>query len=717
MSDLSERIKQLEAELAAARALEFQQQEDAIRAAREQTERERYKPIVCDVQGVAPSRRYVSILLSETRDDIEYLLRGVYGRGFTQGGKQNSIPIREWRATIARLAAAPNLSVTYHLGAAEEIDAIIDGPQYLVEMGFGCINITVGPFGQDYRVNAIPSAKKQVKDEFHTVSLAEAHLVFEYLQAERVTYSEDAVAYIELAIKRRNMLDLIAQKSDSDWHVELAHGNELKPFQRVACEFGDVAEGNFILADEMGLGKTPDVIALALKNKWRALIIAPASLKTNWFREIEKFAGVRATVYQGAAPDEYDMIKMCVEKPQFNILNYDILGRKIELKKPVVDAEGNLVFDEAGEPKELLVNRWLWAEVINAAKFDIIITDEGHYLKNVDSQRSQVSRLLKAPRFTVITGTPVLNRPGELWALLALVAPNQFPNYESFVMRYTHNGKLARNVDELRSLIKPYMIRRLKRDLIAELPPINRVYEYHELSKDAFRRYLLALEDVYELVRTYDPSRAGDQQKITNILVRIMRLKQICSDDKIEQTCETAINAFESSDPDDPNRKIIVFSQFVDVVKGIAGRLREDGVVSFTGEDNMHARTMAEDAFQNDPSVSYLITTPRVASEGLNLTRAGTVIFNDFEWTPARHEQAEARAYGRLSNLHSVTSKYIAATNPDGSENIEEWMQELLQRKMRIITEVVEGVASARDEDSSIVTDIIKKLRDQMGRR
>jgi len=652
------------------------------------------KPLLLTVNEVL-GKSYVRTRVNEARADFIAVCSRIAERTYVEQQRVNNIPLLYWNDFLTRVQALPEVTITYDLGVEDEIKAITEGPRFFVDIKDGKFTIQCTVFAKNkWKLYNIPSAHQKHNQSFWTVSMSEAHLVAEALKDEHVEYTENASTFIEERVRIRALIDVIATKEDTDLVLDL-NGNSLRNFQKVGVEFINAVDGNGIIADEMGLGKTPQGIGACVFNNWRTLVICPASLKTNWYREIYKFTGKQATVLFGSIPDEYDIVKLIVDKPTWTIVNYDMISKNVD------------IMDDKTKEK---VKKWPWIDLINIAGFDAILIDEAHYIKNVGSLRSQASRMLKAPHIMPLTGTPLMNRPSELWPLLTMVAPNQFPSYEQFTLRYTHDGKEARNVEELKNLLKSYMIRRLKRDVIKELPPINRIYETHDMSDEAMRKYKKVLQGIYEVLATYKPGHAGEEWKVTSILTEIMRLKQICSDDKLDRASEMAIELYDSADVDDPNRKVIIFSQFEGAVKEIAKRLGHEAVY-FTGSNPMHERTKLQDEFQNNDKVKFLVTTMRVAGEGLNLTRAGSVIFVDLGWTPAIHEQAEARAYGRLSNLHSINSYYLIASN-----TIEDWIQELLAMKMRIITEVVEGVKEVRDSDSSIANEIIKRLKDQMGR-
>jgi SNF2 family DNA or RNA helicase len=263
------------------------------------------------------------------------------------------------------------------------------------------------------------------------------------------------------------------------------------------------------------------------------------------------------------------------------------------------------------------------------------------------------------------------------------------------------------------------MIRRLKKDVVKDLPPINRMNKYHELSPKAQRIYERIEQGVYEMVAEYDAKGQSREMSVTNILVQIGRMKQVCAIDKVEDTADLATELYDQTDESE-DRKVLIFSQYKAVAYAIYQRLADQGALCFVrrGEDSFitadnNERDALVQQFQNDPSIKYLIVTEKTAKEGHNITAAGHVIFNDLFWTPAAHEQGEGRAYGRLSDLHTISSYYMI-TDMDG-EGIEEWIMELLASKMAMINEVVEGVEGSRD--SSIAMELIQKMKEKMWTR
>jgi SNF2 family DNA or RNA helicase len=227
--------------------------------------------------------------------------------------------------------------------------------------------------------------------------------------------------------------------------------------------------------------------------------------------------------------------------------------------------------------------------------------------------------------------------------------------------------------------------------------------------------YEKILSGIYETITTFKPDRGGEEQIITSILAQIMRLKQVCAIDKAESTADLAVELYDSSEGED-NRKVLVFSQFKAVAYRIAQHLGSEALCFVTRNGNEYVTANAEErdklvqAFQNDPKWKFLVVTEKTTKEGHNITAAGSVIFNDLFWTPAAHEQAEGRAYGRLSNLHSISS-YYHIVDYEGN-GIEEWIWKLLDMKRNVIEAVVEGVETSRD--TSVAKMLIEKLKENI---
>lgn len=453
-----------------------------------------------------------------------------------------------------------------------------------------------------------------------------------------------------------------------------------------------------IIADVMGLGKTPQEIAiceLALQSNPKAkfLFVVPATLKINTIRQIRKFTGKQPHVFFNAKPSEQDMEDILFGKEQYYIINYELLGRETEIEHKEYRNINGLYTNKE--------NRYFWAELISMANFTIIGYDEAHKLKNVDSNRSKAARSIKHNSVMFLTGTPVINRPGELWPMLNIIDPITYASNERFIKQYTYDGKTARNVEELRELLKPIMIRRTKEDIYGDdLPLKRRIYEYSKLSEKAQYLYDKILAGIYI-------DLAGVHVNVTSILAQIIRLKQVCAIDSLDEVAEKAIEIYDGREKDAKHKKVILFTQFIGTAKKLQKLLgNESHLIMGLPNMSLNERMEIVDKFQKD-DVPFLVATTLAASEGLDITAAGTVLFADLLWTPAGHEQAEDRAYMRNNDPHGIDAYYFIKEN-----TIMEWIKELLDLKEEVINETVNGVQSSRD--TSVANELIKRMREEM---
>ena len=682
----------------------------AEREAEEKRQRELMeKPLevrACDFNGM-----FVNVkILPDIRPDVLAVLRSVYGRQFDGYSGVNRIPAEHWEGFKSRVVTLPNVKVTHLLGIEEKINKFLNAPEFLIELKERMLLVTPHHRAITGSINSIPGALFSTEKKQYQIPLTEGWRLFNFLETytrqgekQKIVWQPEALKLVEEEVERRAKLDTVALKSDSDIDVQFRNGHTLRPFQKVGIEFVDLANGRALVADQMGLGKTWQAIGYAVLRNLRTVVVCPAHLKANWAREILALTGTHPTILSGREPDKFAIETMLIQKPRFTIINYDILGAKTFTPEQVtVDEKG---MKHVVPPRD----RWLWSDLINMSSPDLVVADEAHYIKNTDANRSKALRQLKSKHRLPMTGTPILNRPGEYWAILNWVRPELFPSEDKFLSQYTNNGRTARNIEELRELLKTIMIRRLKKDVVSELPPLNRITNLHELSDHGKAQYQKVLAGVYKAI-----DDAGNQveRNITSILVELGKLKEVCAHDKIDAVADLAIDLWDteqdSTDDKLGNKKVLIFSQYKDVVRKIAAKLGQEAIY-WTGDTSFEERTRLEHEFQNNPNVHFLVISLMTGQTGLNLTAAGHIIFADLYWTPAAHAQAEERAYGRLSNLHGAESYYIVAVG-----TIEEWIQELLQGKLNVINQVVEGIDAERDP--SIGVEIINRLRAAMGR-
>lgn len=459
-----------------------------------------------------------------------------------------------------------------------------------------------------------------------------------------------------------------------------------------------------ILADEMGLGKTRQAIIAAGEAGGSILVICPASLKINWKREI-------ATVY----PDQEDAVividsqtdmEMC---GRWNIINYDILEKKIEWIECAIKTGGlkTLILDEA---------HYIKGKSIRAA---VVTGGRVKMSRKGVTQTAEFGGIAKQmENVYCLTGTPLLNRPIELFNLLKAIG-HDLGRVRSYYSRRYCGGFLktiirrapyppiryfdesgATNLSELKRNLDGWMLRRKKMDVLDLPPKIVSIMEC-ELSSEWQKSYDRAWTDYLAfLAENPDPERNMDGILMARHLVEITKLKQICSQSKIDRMAADIRNTVEQG------QKVIVFSQYTetirrlkDVLSGLVPGSKKDGsqdpvrCVTLTGADNMDERQKAVDDFQKG-FADVFIANIKAGGVGLTLTEASIVMFADMEWSPEIHAQAEDRAH-RIGQAGTVNVYYYIA-----ADTIERDIVDILNSKKDVMNQILEGKASSKKGES-----------------
>ena len=431
-----------------------------------------------------------------------------------------------------------------------------------------------------------------------------------------------------------------------------------------------------ILADDMGLGKTRQAIVSLrhLTPGGPRLVVCPASVKRSWAREISLVTpDASIVVIDGTSPAS--------SKAEWVIINYDILGRHID---------------------DLL--RVPWAA---------LVFDEAHYLKNHTSARSKVSRQLTAsaaaatPALPVqlLTGTPLTSRPRDLFVLLQLAAHPLGRSFLSFAKRYcaAEKGEYgwktggASNIEELTVQLHGVMLRRTKDEVLA-LPPKLRAWLPVEVPSGTGAR---AIKKVFELLSGKDSravaSRDEQLRRRGKLLAFLIEARQALAAAKAPATLDFVRGAIEQGE------KVIVFSCFDAPIQTLAKELGVMAVV-VTGKTPTAMRQSFVDRFQNDSDVRVFIANIIAGGTGLNLTAATQVVFNDLDWVPTNHWQAEDRAY-RIGQTRTVNVTYLVAR-----DTIDDFVQTVLETKAALVNAIVEGGALAPGAGGDVLDDLQRVL-------
>lgn len=461
-----------------------------------------------------------------------------------------------------------------------------------------------------------------------------------------------------IAARRRAIEE--SRATDAAISIPAPSGLEYLPYQKAGVAFSRTHK-NILLADEMGLGKTIQAIGIINLDTTisSVLVVCPASLKTNWKREMGKWL-VNDRISIGVASGEY------VPQTNIVIINYDILERHRE---------------------RLSFQTW-----------DLLIVDECHYAKNPKAKRTKALlggevrvavpggppqrcrwKAIPASRKVFLTGTPIVNRPVELWPLIHALDPTRWDNWKHYVSRYcgaventygmdTRGGS---RLDELQRVLRAtIMLRRLKSEVLTDLPPkMHQVIELPATGAMAARivEEGKVLRANQETIRAIQSAMASadvnkNEAEYRNAVRRLREAMKVDFEALSRVRHETALakmpliiehvqQCLESVD------KIVLFAHHKDVIQGFHRAFGSQSVLLF-GETSMAARAEAVDRFQSDKKVRVFIGGIIPAGVGITLTAASHVIFAEIDWVPGNMAQAADRCH-RIGQRDSVLVQYL----------------------------------------------------------
>jgi len=417
---------------------------------------------------------------------------------------------------------------------------------------------------------------------------------------------------------------------------------ELYKFQKEGIEYIASVKGRCIIADDMGLGKSAEALVyLRFHAQGRTLIISPSNVTFKWKdEECRKWWPEKSVAVVTSG-------KQTIPYADVVIMSYGIMVSRYD-------------------------------ELVTLA-FDNVIFDEAHYVKGPKAQRTKVAKALarSMSRVLLLSGTPFMNNPGELFFLLNILDPFSFSNYYQYAIRYCGAYKVGgmwifpknvvSNREELEGRLKHYMIRRTKQQVELQLPELVRSYVPIELSNAS--EYKKAVENF----RT-DWRKGG---KKSTALTKLTELRQVIGRAKIEATVELAENILEAG------RKVVIFAHHKEVVSALHKKLNSYKVGIISGDTPAKDRQTQAETFLLDNSLIRVMIITVAGAEGINLYSATDIIFAEREWTPAKEEQAEARLH-RIGQKSNVTSYYLVVKG-----TVDEQMDKLVREKRGVIGQVI----------------------------
>ena len=557
--------------------------------------------------------------------------------------------------------------------------------QQAVRNGSDRVDVVPDAGGDTLRVErGLDRLPTRLRQFFHDTGLLRngaPEAALELLRQDRATavrISQEVAPWLEA---RRQMMERKLLRRDYEAKV---HSGEWPPHETLVPLYPYQRDGMLhlafteraLLADEMGLGKTIQAIAACallhrLGNAQRVLVVTPASLKTEWEEQIQKFTTLPYRLVFGSRQHRLAGYTAATA-PFFTIVNYE------QMLRDALDVNARL-------------------------RPDIIVLDEAQRIKNWNTQTAQAVKRLKSRYAFILTGTPIENRIDEIRSLIDFLNPGVLGPLFRFNREYYElddRGKPAgyRNLDKLHARIQPLMLRRRKSDVETELPERTDRNHFVALSPEQKNRYADHEQIVQRLASTAR-RRPLTQQEQDKLMRELAMMRMTCDTNYIldheDRTCPKLVELQKVLEEcrDNDSTKVIVFSEWermLELVRDLCDRL-DLGYAWHTGSVPQRRRRAEINAFKSDPNCRVFLSTDS-GSTGLNLQNASVVINCDLPWNPAKLEQRIARAWRKHQ------TRPVTVINLVSEATIEQRMLGTLAAKQSL----AEGVLELRGDLTAI---------------
>lgn len=476
---------------------------------------------------------------------------------------------------------------------------------------------------------------------------------------DNIDFDESAKKAFEKEIKHKKEVREISTLQDIELEIPL--NIDLFNIQRVAVKFAERANGRVIIADDPGLGKTISSIAFAIYKKAKTLVVVPKSVVPGWIRELKRVAGKEFCVWD--TKETYGHKNL-----QFHIINYEAVSKRIDELKNI--------------------------------GFDLLICDEASkHIRNRKTQKAtsllgngKSKKGLKTKYVLLLTGTPVMNRPSELFSLVNFLDKERFPNFFHFVQKYGGwRGDAPKNLLDLHDRIKDVVIRRTRKEAFPDFPDKTRFDIVVDMSKAEREKYDSLLKEVFSKWKVNGKPGVAE----------LPPLQQFLNTVKMPRLTEIIDNYIDIGKP------ILVFSNYLEPLKKLQQQYSEVAVMLH----GQHTTNQRDDIIQKLSTGSALLGLFSIGAgaEGIDglQNRIDTAIFLDQAWVPVTHEQAESRVH-RKGQENKVQIYYMTVQN-----TIDDYMRKLLSDKQKVIDEIVDGRPITIERDKSFFKEFVTLLRAQ----
>ncbi len=505
-----------------------------------------------------------------------------------------------------------------------------------------------------------------------------------YIDKSKVLYIQEKLKDRTLSfIKGGNVLqEIVGKLLNKEFKRKLvpkALNAELRPYQKEGFkwinEITDLGFGG-ILADDMGLGKTLQIIAFLLsQKKSKSIVVVPTSVIYNWMDEFEKFApSIRIGLVHGSKSKRDKVLRDFKRGLGIKIEEENLKEKSYEKYDVLLTTYGTLKNDE---------------KAYENLSFDYCIIDEAQNIKNPTAQATLSVKNIKSRCNIALTGTPIENNLMELWSIFDFVMPGYLFTKERFRERFILDES---NLSELKSLITPFILRRLKEDVLSELPEkLEKKYlvEMKGKQKQLYSFYVKAIKN--QLNENKSSEKSG-RDKI-NLFAYLTKLREICLDpslvvpDYTGGSSKLTVVKEIVKDASESGKKILLFSQFTSVLKKIEEDFKKEEISYLYLDGGTSAKDRVERVkkFNEDSNIKVFLISLKAGGVGLNLTSASMVIHFDPWWNPAVEDQATDRAH-RFGQENKVEVIKLVA-----KDTIEEKIVLMQEDKRELIQSLMDG--------------------------
>lgn len=518
---------------------------------------------------------------------------------------------------------------------------------------------------------------------------------------------------IAIAVEKKKQEEIAAFELSSAEDADLVVdglGGELRGYQRAGVLYASQKQRLFI-ADEMGIGKTVQALAtLQHLDAWPAVVVCPASIKINWFREARKWILDHSII----VVDGPTLFRHGSQERALWIVNYEML-RKYHAFLTKLGLQA-IVFDESHALKNAQTQRSKLARCLA----------DGREIKEVEVKGKKREHLVKVrdgiPVRLLLTGTPILNRVHEFINQFRVIDRlEDLGGYKHIMDHYGHKYATAEDLKEFNNKLRQVCyIRRLKKDVVKELPgkqratvpmPIDNMLEYKAAERDVVEyvreqarsdaKFEVTIADLPEdqkvVLREQHATEKAEKARRAKILVAITTLKQVAARGKLAAAVEWVEQFMESGE------KLVFFAWHTEVIQSIGKRF---GCFTITGETSLEARQRAIDDFASPSGQALIALNMKAGGTGIDGLQGScsNVAFLELGWNDATHDQAESRL-DRIGQKNPVNSWFLLA--PD---TIDEWIYELIEEKRQAVTAAADGTIP-EEPQGSLIDGLIERFQ------